>query len=78
MAGVCKALFTTPNMEVGFREGVGEGGWGELGKGRKDGGRKHRELSRPGKLNLKRSKEVICLTPVEEIGQHNWQNKLPK
>lgn len=36
------------------------------------------ELSSPGKLTLKRSKEVICLTPKEEIDQRNWQNKLPK
>lgn len=77
MAGVCKAVFTTPNMEVGFREGVGEGGGENWGKeGRMEGG--NTESSRPGKLNLKRSKEVICLTPVEEIDQHNWQNKLPK
>lgn len=42
MAGVCKALFTTPSMEVGFREGVGKGKGENWGKEEKDGGREHR------------------------------------
>lgn len=74
---MCKALFTTPSMEVWLREGVGKGGRGNWGKeGRMEG--ENTELSSPGKLTLKRSKEVICLAPKEEIDQCNWQNKLPK
>lgn len=74
MAGVCEALLTTPSMEVGFREGVGKGGGGK--ERRMEGG--NTALSSPGEPNLRRSKEVICLTPVEEIGQRNWKTKLPR